>query len=224
MTVLKRQPEPKKQEPEHPHSFESLYHQYHLRIYRYLRTHLKNDDDAADLAQQIFFQVWLRLPTYQPAKGSFSTWLFSIARHRLIDFLRAMRAAVSWETLYEIAITDLNPEEIVISAEIRAQVKALIDALSQEERELLALRFAARLSIAEIALLIGKSEEATKKQLSRLLRRLQERYQRLEEVLWQPDRRERQLPAFLLVLYQVYAVSPLVARMRFLRQGASIRV
>jgi RNA polymerase sigma-70 factor (ECF subfamily) len=155
MTVLQRQPETKKQEPEHPLSFESIYHQYHLRIYRYLCTHLKNDDDAADLTQQIFFQVWMRLPTYQPAKGSFSTWLFSIARHRLIDFLRAMRTSISWEPLYEIAVTDLNPEEIVISAEIMAQVKALLDALSHEEREILALRFAARLSMAEIALLIG---------------------------------------------------------------------
>jgi RNA polymerase sigma-70 factor (ECF subfamily) len=218
MTMLKRPPETKKQEPEHPLSFENLYHQYHLRIHRYLRAHLKNDDDAADLTQQVFFQVWMRLPTYQPTKGSFATWLFSIARHRLIDFLRAMRSSTSCETLYEIAMTDLNPEEIVISAEIIAQVNALIDALSHEERELLALRFAARLSIAEIAPLIGKSEEATKKQLSRLIRRLQERYQRLEAALWQPDLRGRQVPAFLSVLHQVYAVSPPLARLTFLRK------
>lgn len=222
MTMLKRQPEKKKQEPEHPLLFENLYHEYHLRIYRYLRAHLKNDDDAADLTQQVFFQVWMRLPTFQPEKGSFSTWLFSIARHRLIDFLRALRASTSWETLYEIAITDLNPEEIVISAEIIAQVKALIDALSHEERELLALRFAARLSIAEIALLIGKSEEATKKQLSRLIQRLQERYHRLEEELQQPGPRGRQVPAFLSVLHQVYAVSPPVARLTFLRGISSL--
>mgnify|MGYP001179682705 CR=1 FL=1 len=222
MTMLKRQSETKKQELEPPLPFENLYHQYHLRIYRYLRAHLKNDDDAADLTQQVFFQVWMRLPTYQPAKGSFSTWLFSIARHRLIDFLRAMRSSTSWETLYEIAITDLNPEEIVISAEIIAQVKALIDALSHAERELLALRFAARLSIAEIALLIGKSEEATKKRLARLIRRLQEQYHRLEEESRQPDLRGRQVPAFLSVLYQVYTVSPPVARLAFLRQKPSL--
>lgn len=222
MTMLKIQPETEKQEPEHLLPFENLYHQYHLRIYRYLHAHLKNDDDAADLTQQVFFQVWMRLPTYQPTKGSFSTWLFSIARHRLIDFLRAMRTSISWETLYEIAITDLDPAEIVISAEIIAQVKALIDALSPEERELLALRFAARLSIAAIAHLIGKSEEATKKQLSRLIQRLQERYHRLEEELPERDLRGRQVPAFLSVLHQVYAVSPPVARQTLLRQKPSL--
>lgn len=218
MTMLKRQSETKKQEPEHPLSFENLYHQYHLRIYRYLRAHLKNDDDAADLTQQVFFQLWMHVSTYQPAKGSVSTWLFSIARHRLIDFLRASRSALSWETLYEIAIMDLNPEEIVISAEIIAQVKALIDALSHEERELLALRFAARLSLAEIALLIGKREEATKKQLSRLIRRLQERYQRLEEEVWQPKLRGQQVPLFWSVLHQIYTVSLPVARLTFVHR------
>ena len=122
MTMLQSQPGMKQKEPEHPLPFESLYDQYHLRIYRYLRAHLKNDDDAADLTQQVFFQVWMHLPTYQPAKGAFSTWVFSIARHRLIDFVRAIRSSTSWETLYEIAITDLNPEEMVISAEVSAQV------------------------------------------------------------------------------------------------------
>jgi RNA polymerase sigma factor (sigma-70 family) len=218
MTVLKCQPEMKRPEPEHLPSFESLYHQYHIRIYRYLRAHLKNDDDAADLTQQIFFQIWMRLSTYQPAKGSLSTWLFSIARHRLIDFLRASHTSISWEPLYEIAMTDFSPEEIVISAEIIAQVKALIDALSHEERELLALRFAARLSIVEIALLIGKSEEATKKQLARLLRRLREQYHHLEEDLQPLDSRGQQVPAFLSVLYQVYTVSPPVTRLIVLRE------
>lgn len=222
MTMLKRQPETKNQEPEHPPPFENLYHQYYLRIYRYLHAHLKNDNDVADLTQQIFFQVWIRLPTYQPAKGSVSTWLFSIARYRLIDFLRASRSSPSWETFYEIAITDLNPEEIVISAEIIAQVKALLDALSPGERELLALRFAARISFAEIALLIGKSEEATKKQLSRLIRRLQEQYHHLEEESRQPNPRGQQVPVFLSVLSQVYAVFPPPVRLTFLQEIPSL--
>lgn len=207
MTILDRQPEKKNQELGCPLSFENLYREYHLRIYRYLRTHLKNDDDAADLTQQVFFQVWTHLHTYQAAKGSLSTWLFSIAHHRLIDFLRTLRSAMSWETLYEIANPDLNPEDLVISAEITAQVRALIDALSQIEREILALRFAARLSLADIAQLIGKSEEATKKQIARLIRRLQQQYHQLEDLQGQ------QAPVLLAILHQVYEVALPVAQL-----------
>jgi RNA polymerase sigma-70 factor (ECF subfamily) len=222
MTVLNRQPGSKTQDPEHIHPFEILYEQYYQRVYRYFRAHLEHEEDAADLTQQVFFQVWMHLSTYQPGKGSFATWLFSIARHRLVDFFRAVRFSESWESLYEIAITDLNPEEIVISAETIARVKALIDALPRSERELLALRFAARLSFAEIALIIGKSEEATKKRLARLIRRLQEQYRRQEAEKRHPDLWEPAIPTFLSALYQVYAVAPPTVRLTFLHRKTPI--
>jgi RNA polymerase sigma-70 factor (ECF subfamily) len=208
MSVINRSLGDAQQILEHRLPFEMIYQQYHRRVYRYFYAHLKNDDDAADLTQQVFFQVWLHLSTYQPTRGSFATWLFSIAHHRLIDFLRAMRSSVSWETLYEIAITDLGPEEIILSQEAIARVRKLLDALSCFERELLALRFAARLSMAEIALIIGKSEEATKKRITRLIRRLQEQYRRQEAEKPQPDFWEAAIPTFSSLLYQVYAVAP----------------
>lgn len=222
MAVLKREADNKIHESEHLPPFENLYKQYHMRVYRYFRAHLEHEEDAADLTQQVFFQVWLRQSTYQSDRGSFATWLFSIAHHRLVDFFRAVHSSESWESLYEIAITDLNPEEIIISAEIIARVKTLLDALSRFERELLALRFAARLSFAEIALIIGKSEEATKKQFSRLLRRLQEQYRRQEEEQRRPDLREPAVPAFLSVLYLIYAIAPPRVRLAFLRRKTGI--
>jgi RNA polymerase sigma-70 factor (ECF subfamily) len=193
---------------EHLLPFEVLYQQYHRRVYRYFYAHLKNDDDAADLTQQVFFQAWLHLSTYQSARGSFATWLFSIAHHRLIDFLHAIRSSASWETLYDIAITDLSPEEILLSREAIARVRELLDALSCVERELLALRFAARLSIGEIALIIGKSEEATKKRITRLIRRLQEQYRRQDAEKPQPNCWEAAIPTFSSLLSQVYTVAP----------------
>ena len=87
----------------------------------------------------------------------------------------------------------------------------MLEGLPQREQKLLALRFAARLSSAEIALLIGKSEAATKKQLTRLLHRLQEQYRRdvLEELL--PDLLE---PALL----QAHTVPLPIARSYDIRQ------
>ncbi len=166
-------------------SFEVLYSRYYPRVYRYLRTHLDNDEDASDLAQQVFFQVWLHLSSYQGERGSLATWILSIAHHRLVDFYRAMRCAISWEVLPERMALDLTPEELLLSAESQAQVKALLDALSPFERDLLTMRFVARLPIAKIAAIIGKSEEATKKQLTRLIQRLQQLYRRqdLEDLL-----------------------------------------
>jgi RNA polymerase sigma factor (sigma-70 family) len=196
--------------------FEILYERYYTRIYHYIRAHLHNDDDAADLTQQVFFQIWLQIKTYQPERGSFATWVFSIAHHRLVDYYRASRSAVSWEPLYEITITEQNPEEIVISAESLAHVKALLDALSDAERELLALRFAARLSLAEIAAIIGKNVDAARKQLTRLIQRLHRQYHRQDLERSLPELSEPALPTFVTVLHQVYTSPPPIARLVFL--------
>jgi len=194
------------QGPEVLPPFESLYDRYHVRVYRYLYTHLGNEHDAADVMQQVFLQVWKQGQTYDPQRGTVATWLFSIAHHRLVDFYRMSRPSLSWESLPEVTAMDQNPEAKVISEETIARVRKMLEALPQPEQELLALRFAARLSSAEIASLIGKSEAATKKQLTRLLHRLQEQYRRdvLEKLL--PDLLEPALPAFVEALLQVHAV------------------
>jgi RNA polymerase sigma-70 factor (ECF subfamily) len=207
------------QGPEILPSFESLYDRYHVQVYRYLYTHLGNEHDAADVMQQVFLQVWKQGQTYDPRRGTVATWLLSIAHHRLVDFYRLSRPSLSWESIPEITAMDQNPEAKVISEETIAQVRKMLEALPQPEQELLALRFAARLSSGEIASLIGKSEAATKKQLTRLLHRLQEQYRRdvLEELL--PDLLEPALPAFVEALLQVHAVPLPSARFHDIRQN-----
>lgn len=187
-------------------SFEMLYERYHEQIYRYLYAHLKHEHDAADLMQQVFLQAWRQKETYEARRGTVATWLFSIAHHRLVDFYRVSRTSVSWEAIPEMSTTDEDPEAKVISEETIAQVRKMLEALSQAEQELLALRFAAQLSSAEIAPLIGKSEAATKKQLTQLLHRLQEQYRHWEELIPLPELLEPALPEFVAALLRSYAV------------------
>ncbi|GHO98264.1 hypothetical protein KSF_083120 [Reticulibacter mediterranei] len=199
--------------------FEILYDRYHMQIYRYLYTHLKNEQDTADLLQHVFLQAWKHAQSYDPRRGSIATWLLSIARNRLIDFYRVSHSSLSWETIPDITSMEQNPEVRVISQETIAQVRKMLEALHQTEQELLALRFAARLSSAEIAPLIGKSEAATKKQLTRLLHRLQEQYRRdvLEELL--PELLEPALPAFVEALLQTYVAPIESAHLNVIRQN-----
>lgn len=201
-----------------PH-FESLYDRYQEQVYRYLYAHLKNEHDAADVTQQVFLQAWKHGQNYDPGRGSLTTWLFAIARHSLIDFYRTSRPILSWESLPESPSIDQNPEDRVLSEEAIAQVKKILEALPQAEQELLAFRFAARLSSTEIASLIGKSEAATKKQLTRLLHRLQEQYRRsvLDELL--PDLLEPALPGFSEAMTRAYAVPLSSAPFSAMRQN-----
>jgi RNA polymerase sigma factor (sigma-70 family) len=69
-----------------------------------------------------------------------------------------------------------DPEAASVRREALNQLRFLISELDPIKQEMLALRFAGRLTAAEIALVVGKSEPAVQKQISRTLHHLQERY------------------------------------------------
>jgi RNA polymerase sigma-70 factor (ECF subfamily) len=161
-----------------PAAFELLYLRYRDRIYRYLRARTASDEDAADLTQQVFVRVFDRLWQYHGRRGSFATWLFSIARHAATDFHRSRRPTVALDgvTLDLQISDDHDPEADALQREALARLRPLLAALPEDKRELLALRFAASLTIAEIATVIGKSVEATRKQITRTLQTLEDHY------------------------------------------------
>ena len=161
-----------------PSAFDTLYHLYVTRVYRYLRAHTASDDDAADLTQQVFLRALDALPSYRSRGVPFGAWLFRIARHAAIDARRRQRGALAWDTLPEALqpASEQDPEGLVLQREALSRLRDLLAALDPDKRELLALRFAAQLSAPEIAVVVGKSAAAVKKQLTRTLQSLKEAY------------------------------------------------
>jgi RNA polymerase sigma-70 factor (ECF subfamily) len=161
-----------------PSVFEVLYRRYRDRIYWYLRARTPSEDDALDLTQHVFLQAIERLEQYRPKKGSFAAWLFAIARHAATDFHRRRHATVDWEGL-PAALHPVDGHDVEIDTvqrEALARLDQLLRALPRDKREILVLRFAGELTIAEIAAVIGRSPEATRKQLTRILQTLEDRY------------------------------------------------
>ena len=151
-----------------------LYRRYVTRVYRFLRARCGSPDEAADLTQQVFLKMAEALPRYRERGVPFAAWLFRVARNAAIDHARRHRATVSWDSLTQAAAPD-DVEAWVLDRETRARVGGLLAALSSDERELLSLRFAAGLSSREIAAVVGGSEAAVKKRLTRTIQRLKER-------------------------------------------------
>ncbi len=161
-----------------PLAFETLYQRYVARVYRYLRARSEGDEDAADLTQQVFLQAFHALPGYQQRGLPFAAWIFQIARHVVTDSYRRHRATLSWDALptaLETAV-EQDPESIALQQERLARLRMLLAKLDTGKRELLALRFAAGLSSAQIAVVLGKSPAAIKKQLTRIIASLKEQY------------------------------------------------
>src|SRR5580692_10999371 len=79
-------------------AFELLYRRHEMRIWRYLERNVRNRATADELMQEVWFAVAREAPRYQPT-ARFTTWLFTIAHHRMIDSIRANREPLSLETL-----------------------------------------------------------------------------------------------------------------------------
>ncbi len=162
-----------------PTAFALLYHRYLDRIYAYLRARTATDEDAADFTQQVFLQALDSLPWYRGAHDdSFAAWVFRIARNIVTDAYRRRRTTVTWDLVPEALqpATKHNLDDHILRREARQRYRALFEALDPAARELLVLRFVARLPIADIARVIGKSEAATQKKLFRLVQTLKEQY------------------------------------------------
>ncbi len=162
-----------------PAAFAALYHRYLDRIYAYLRARTATDEDAADLTQHVFLHALDALPQYRGARGSsFAAWLFRIARNAATDAYRRRRTTVAWDLVPEALqpATAHDMDDHILCHEARQRYRAIFEALDPGARELLVLRFVARLPIADIAIVIGKSEAATQKKLFRLIQTLKEQY------------------------------------------------
>jgi RNA polymerase sigma-70 factor (ECF subfamily) len=158
------------------HAFDRLYTRYLPSVYRYLRTRSGGPEDAADLTQLVFLNAFRKLGSYRADASGFAPWLFGIARNAARDAHRRGSApAISWDIVPEQLIPTAHgatPEAAALAAEAVARVRAAVANLDRDKQELLALRFAAGLTSAQIATVVGKREAAVKKQLWRLVQQL----------------------------------------------------
>ena len=147
-----------------------IYDAYVKPIYRYHHSRVGNAVDAEDLTSQTFMAVIETLPRYQD-RGRFTAWIFQIARNKAMDHFRGNHN--------ESHVTELVADTVQADAldaidysESRAKLKALMRMLNEDERELLRLRFTAELSFVQIGQLLGRSEDAARKSIRRILDRL----------------------------------------------------
>jgi RNA polymerase sigma-70 factor (ECF subfamily) len=154
-----------------PSQFTAIYQRYLNPIYSYLLAQVQDVREAEDLTAQVFLQALEDLPRYRPIRP-FSAWLYSIARHRAADHFRR-HPETPLEDDLNLPANSPDPLAEVLQNERWLHLQSALRGLTEEERELLRLRFAAGLSFAEIAELLGRKESAVKMALYRLLPRLE---------------------------------------------------
>jgi RNA polymerase sigma-70 factor (ECF subfamily) len=153
-----------------PKVFGELYKLYVEQVFRYLYSRLGNMHDAEDTTAQTFIAAFESFDRFRQ-DGHFASWLFAIARNKAMDHFRQRKNTASIVEMVDIPV-EYDPLSGVIQSEQAVAVSKLIQALPEEERELLRLRFLADMSFPEIAYFLQRNEEAVKKSTYRLLARL----------------------------------------------------
>jgi RNA polymerase sigma factor (sigma-70 family) len=151
-----------------PAVFNQLYLAYIRPIYRYIYCKVGDVKQTEDLTAQVFLEALESLPRYHH-NGHFSAWLFSIARHKVVDYYRTRRSELPIEITNKESDNKVDPLSTLIQTEETQRISKFIHLLDEQDQELLRLRFVAELNFAEIARLINSNMEATKKRFYRLL-------------------------------------------------------
>lgn len=162
-------------------SFGRLYELYIKKIYDFVYYKTLNKEVAEDITSLVFVKAWHKINQFKDR--SFSAWLYTIARHAVVDHYRRERFHQDIDDCWDLADqTDFLKQ---IDSDLKIEViKEAMKSLKNEEREILIMRFWLDLSFLEIAEQLGKQEGAVKMSLGRTLKNLKNKVPLLVIILW----------------------------------------
>lgn len=159
----------------HARAFAKIYATQSGRLYAYLRYRVGDAALAEDLVAEVFARAWARWDDPRAAERIVA-WLFTTARNLAVDHYRQERRAPPALPLDAVPVARQpltgSPEEGVLRDERAALLRQCLSELEAREREIVELRFVARLRNREIAPILGLSEGNVAKILHRALRKL----------------------------------------------------
>ncbi len=155
-------------------AFGLLYDKYQPNIFRFIFLKVSRREEAEDLTHQVFLNAWQNIEAFEDQGLPLSSWLYKIARNKVIDYYRTKKSIASIENVpedYFETSQDGGMEQIGNKIETEGIYKAL-KKLSAEYQEIIIMRFVEELSPREISKITGKKSGAIRVLQFRALRRL----------------------------------------------------
>lgn len=152
--------------------FRAIFDEFREPLFRFVRSRVESREDALDLLQDTFIDLWgaLRSPRYvYNSDRDFSGFLYMIARRKIARLYRFRRPHISLEES-EVVVSEAEEGE---AGEVAILMRSL-ETLNDEDQEVIKLRYFSGLSFAFIANLMGKKESAVKVRHHRALEKLKQ--------------------------------------------------
>ena len=161
-------------------AFALLYKEYYVPIYRFIHLRIKNKEQTEDLTQDVFLKIYKTIGSIDPTVTSPIGYFYTIARNTLIDYWRKKSTGTTSDDELMAGLADETPDAMEMASlkEKSSILYECLEELTEEQREVISLRFIQELSTAEVAEQLGKKETAVRQMQVRGLRTLGKIFQK----------------------------------------------
>ncbi|TSC91732.1 MAG: RNA polymerase sigma-70 factor, ECF subfamily [Parcubacteria group bacterium Licking1014_17] len=151
--------------------FGKLYDAYFGKIYRFIYYRVGQKETAEDLTSRTFMKALEKLMSFDESRGSFSSWIYRIARNTVIDYYRTKKDDVEIYDFWDLASGEDMNRDLDVRMKLD-EVKKYLKELNEEQKEIIILRIWDGLLYKEITEIVGKSETNCKMIFSRAINKL----------------------------------------------------
>ncbi len=155
-----------------------LFERHSVMVFRIARRMLRDDGEAEETVQQVFFDVYRAVEQFDPTKGNFRTWLLQFAYHRSMNRKEHLQSQRVYEWM---ELDEMFPAELLVGAarpfhlhpqEVGRLIRQLLGAIKPRQRQVIELTFFEGLTAEEIANRIGESSASVRHNLYRGMQKL----------------------------------------------------
>lgn len=161
-------------------SFKILIERYTTPLYNFIFRFV-GIDNTPDVLQNVFIKVWKNINKFDVSKAHFKTWIFTIARNTVTDYLRKKKMVLfssldKDEELFEENIKDesLLPDEVISKLEDSELLNKTLEQIPSKYKEVLILHYQEEMTFVEIGQILNKPTNTVKSYHRRALILLRE--------------------------------------------------